>query len=61
MEFKTINWVAICAWAIGIAIAQLVPGIVPLNALIGTAAVYFVLSKVFSSKFETEKVTQHDY
>ena len=61
MNFKTINWVAIFAWAIGVAIAQLAPGIVPLNALVGTAVVYFVLSKVFSSKFETEKVIQHDY
>ena len=61
MNFKTFNWVAIFAWAIGVAIAQLAPGIVPLNALIGTAVVYFGLSKVFGSKFETEKVIQHDY
>lgn len=61
MNFKTINWVAIAAWAIGVAIAQLAPGIVPLNALVGTAAVYFVLSKLFSNKFETEKVISHDY
>lgn len=61
MDFKTINWVAIAAWALGVAIAQLAPGIVPLNALLGTGIVYYALSKVFSSKIETEKVIQHDY
>lgn len=61
MNFKTINWVAIAAWALGVAIAQLAPGIVPLNALLGTGIVYYALSKVFSSKIETEKVIQHDY
>lgn len=49
MKFQTVNWLAVAAWAIGVAIAQLAPGIVPLNALVGTAVVYIVLTKVFKA------------
>lgn len=47
MSFKSVHWGAILAWAIGVAFAQLAPGIVPLNALLGTAIIYIVLMKVF--------------
>ncbi len=40
MVFKKVNWISITAWAIGVVIAQVAPGITPLNALIGTAVVY---------------------
>ncbi|MER2192171.1 MAG: cytosine permease [Solibacillus sp.] len=50
MTFETVNWVAIVAWVIGVAIAKLAPGIVPLNALLGTAIVYVILMKVLKKE-----------
>ncbi len=50
MKFKTVNWISIIAWAIGVVIAQVAPGITPLNALIGTAVVYIVLMYIASNK-----------
>ncbi|MCU9614547.1 cytosine permease [Caldibacillus lycopersici] len=46
MVFQQVNWIALVAWAIGVAVAQLAPGITPLNALIGTGIVYTVLMKL---------------
>lgn len=45
-KFLSINWTALLAWIIGVGLAQLAPGIVPLNALLGTAVVYTVLMKL---------------
>ncbi|WP_121603828.1 cytosine permease [Virgibacillus sp. Bac332] len=42
MTFQAINWVAIVAWGAGIAAAIFIPGIAPLNALIGSAVVHVV-------------------
>lgn len=50
MKFKTVNWISIIAWAIGVVIAQVAPGITPLNALIGTALVYIVLMYIAINK-----------
>ena len=50
MKFKTVNWISIVAWAIGVVIAQVAPGITPLNALIGTAVVYIVFMYIASNK-----------
>ena len=44
--FVPINWIALLAWAIGVALAQFAPGITPLNALVGTAVVYTGLMKL---------------
>ncbi|WP_044748134.1 cytosine permease [Bacillus alveayuensis] len=46
MQFKAINWTALAAWGAGVALAKFVPGIPPLNAIIGSAIVYIVLSVV---------------
>lgn len=43
MTFKNVNWIAMLAWAIGVAFAQIAPGITPLNALFGTVLAYTVL------------------
>ncbi len=62
MKFKTVNWISIIAWAIGVVIAQVAPGITPLNALIGTAFVYIVLMSATSTKIRIkEKVITNDY
>lgn len=42
--FKSVNWPAITAWAAGVAFAQFLPGIAPLNAIIGSIAVYIAVS-----------------
>ena len=44
--FVPINWTALLAWVIGVALAQFAPGISPLNALVGTAVVYTGLMKL---------------
>ena len=44
-EFKKINWISIAAWAGGVALSQLAPGISPINALVGTIILYTVMMK----------------
>ncbi|RFU67301.1 cytosine permease [Peribacillus saganii] len=64
MKFKAVNWNALIAWAAGAASAQFLPGIPPLNGLLGAALVYVVLSlavkKAVESKsaIKVEKVTE---
>lgn len=50
MKFKAVNWVAIVAWAGGVAIANFVPGIPPINALLGTSVIYVAGMKIMSQK-----------
>ncbi|WP_054957962.1 cytosine permease [Paenibacillus dakarensis] len=61
MIFKKVNWIAMVAWAIGVAFAQLAPGITPLNALIGTAVPYILLMLIVPAKEFTEKGKINDY
>lgn len=49
-SFKNINWMAIVAWAGGVALAQFAPGLPPINALIGTMIIYVILMKTKSEK-----------
>lgn len=49
-EFETIRWQALIAVAVGIAAGQLLPGVVPVNAVIGGAVAYFISCKVMGSK-----------
>jgi cytosine permease len=63
MKFKSVNWPAIAAWIAGVVCAKFVPGIPPLNALIGSAAIYVIISvavkkiTVFNPTFEMKKVS----
>lgn len=50
MTFQAINWVAIVAWGAGIAAAIFIPGIAPLNALIGSAVVHVVGMRIVQLK-----------
>lgn len=62
MTFKSVNWVSIAAWGVGVAFAQVAPGITPLNALLGTAVIYFVFMKVADiKKIKEAKVISVDY
>ena len=45
MTFKSVNWMAILAWVGGVAAAELVPGIAPINGLVGSIILYVVLMK----------------
>lgn len=60
MTFKVVNWPALIAWGAGFACAQFVPGIPPLNGIIGSVIVYlcvsYVLKKVVSTNADVEKV-----
>nr|WP_318539741.1 cytosine permease [Terribacillus saccharophilus] len=64
MTFKAVNWNAMIAWAIGAGAAKFLPGIPPINGLIGVAAVYVVLSIIAAKAAEAklnlnvEKVTE---
>ena len=58
MTFKTINWIAIGAWAGGVAIAQFAPGIAPINALLGTAVIYAAATKVAAHFAKTKEAAE---
>lgn len=45
-EFKTVNWAAIIAVLVGISAGKFIPGIVPLNAVLGGAICYLILNPV---------------
>ncbi|WP_086983211.1 cytosine permease [Vibrio aphrogenes] len=44
--FKTVNWAAIIAVLVGVAAGKFIPGIVPLNAVIGGAICYLVFNPI---------------
>ncbi|SFF57304.1 cytosine permease [Halobacillus alkaliphilus] len=44
-SFKKVRWTGIIAWAAGVAAAQWVPGIAPVNAVIASVLIYTVTSK----------------
>lgn len=49
-NFKALNPVAIIAWIAGVLLANFLPGIPPLNALIGTSVIYAVGMKLAEMK-----------
>ncbi|WP_416150349.1 cytosine permease [Salipaludibacillus sp. HK11] len=57
-NFKTVNWAAIIAWVIGVLSAQFIPGIAPINALIGSAASFLVLSLLQNKYIETNTTVE---
>ncbi len=50
-RFQAVNWVSIAAVAIGIAAGHYVPGIVPVNAVLGGIVSYMILNPLFNRKF----------
>jgi cytosine permease len=42
--FETVNWIAVGAWGLGFAAANLLPGIPPVNAIVTAVVVYVVAS-----------------
>lgn len=49
-KFQAVNWFAIIAWVVGLAAANFLPGIPPINSLIGTSVTYIVLMKLLPQK-----------
>ncbi|KXF80477.1 cytosine permease [Enterovibrio coralii] len=49
-NFKTVNWAAIAGVAVGVAAGHFLPGIVPVNAVLGGAISYLVLDKLNTNK-----------
>lgn len=47
-EFKTVNWAAIIGVAVGVAAGHLLPGVVPINAVLGGAISYLILNPVLN-------------
>ncbi|MBY7145091.1 cytosine permease [Virgibacillus sp. NKC19-3] len=67
MTFKQVNWIAIVAWAAGVAIANVAPGIPPINSLLGSVIIYVGLMKcipqqaALPAKMKGKEEVIHDY
>ena len=49
-EFQTVNWAGIIAVAIGVAAGHFLPGIVPVNAVLGGTISYLILNPILNKK-----------
>lgn len=49
-EFKDVNWAGIVAVAVGVAAGKFIPGVVPINAVLGGALCYVVLNQLLNKK-----------
>lgn len=61
MTFKSVNWLAIIAWAIGVMGAAYIPGIPSINAVLGSTAFYIIATLIqrkrnLSTETKTEGV-----
>ena len=43
---EAVRWQALVATAVGVAVGKWLPGIVPLNAVLGAAFIYFILVRL---------------
>ncbi|WP_066192647.1 MULTISPECIES: cytosine permease [Gracilibacillus] len=58
MTFQTISWPAVIAWVGGFASAQFLPGIPPLNGIVGAVIIYVGLRLAADKLGETDKQTE---
>ncbi|ACH65232.1 cytosine permease [Aliivibrio fischeri MJ11] len=56
--FQTINWAGIIAVAIGVAAGKFLPGVVPVNAVLGGAISYLLLNPMINKKSISETETE---
>ncbi|MGL5655495.1 MAG: cytosine permease [Fusobacteriaceae bacterium] len=56
MEFKSINWIAITSWALGVIAAKCIPGIAPLNSVLVSMISYYGLTKILIKNEELNYV-----
>jgi len=52
-QFQTVNWAGIGAVAIGLAAGHFLPGVVPVNAVLGGAIGYLVLNPILNKNMAT--------
>ena len=50
MKFKAVNWIAIAAWVGGIVVANVLPGIPPINGILGSGVLY-VVGMIIAEKY----------
>lgn len=62
VKHKKINWIAIIAWGLGVCAAQFIPGIPPINALLGSAFVHvagtILVRKFAGNRMQLNKVEE---
>lgn len=58
MRFKAVNWPAMIAWGAGVAAANFIPGIPPVNALLGAAITFVVITKLAALTANTGTITE---
>uniref|UniRef100_A9A7Y6 Permease for cytosine/purines uracil thiamine allantoin n=1 Tax=Methanococcus maripaludis (strain C6 / ATCC BAA-1332) TaxID=444158 RepID=A9A7Y6_METM6 len=46
VKFKKVKWNAVIAWILGVLATKFLPGISPINAVLGSAITYIVLEKI---------------
>ncbi|HIF9416822.1 TPA: cytosine permease [Photobacterium damselae] len=56
-KFQTVNWAAIIGVAIGVACGHFIPGIVPINAVLGGAISYLILNPIINRNTQFQPVT----
>ncbi len=49
-EFQIVNWAGIIAVAIGVAAGHFLPGVVPVNAVLGGTISYLILNPILNKK-----------
>ncbi|MFP7442428.1 cytosine permease [Bacillus infantis] len=58
MRFKAVNWPAMIAWCAGVLAANFIPGIPPVNALLGAAITFVVITKLAALTANTGTITE---
>ncbi|UOQ50466.1 cytosine permease [Gracilibacillus caseinilyticus] len=58
MSFKAVRWPAIIAWVAGFAAAQFLPGIPPLNGIIGSVVIYVGWTLLLDKKLQAEPIAE---
>ncbi|VFS45663.1 Cytosine permease [Budvicia aquatica] len=58
-KFMVVNWVAILAVAIGIAAGNYLPGVVPINAVLGGVVSYLIMNPIVNRKFNKLPEVSH--
>lgn len=58
-KFMVVNWVAILAVALGIAAGNYLPGVVPINAVLGGVVSYLIINPIVNRKFNKLPEVSH--
>jgi cytosine permease len=58
-QFTPVNWIAILSVALGIAAGHYIPGIVPINAVLGGVVSYILLNPLFNRSLAQSTEVSH--